>query len=401
MLRFAPAPTADIDINSLRVAIINYIVSQQNSDQFSVRIEDLNSEKNLEGKDTEIMMTLEKFALKHSSVFHQSEHLNLYQILALRLLKEKKAFLCTCSNDALESSSCLAECEKLEKEDYATLKESNRKFLIRLKPYIIDKKVADTIIVKEDGIPSYDFACASDDMMSDITTVIRDEKYLTNKEAQIAIKKLLGYEKETEYVHLPTIINADNISVKALLQEGFIPDAILNYLLLIGTENASTEIFHLPEAIKSFKLKNVLSTPLTFDKEKLKFINREHLKLMDDKQLSTLFGFADADIGKLAKVYLEECSTINELEEKIRTIFRAKDFNGELGDEMKSISELIASAPAFETFDKLQTYLETQSDLSEEKLTNVLQQLLTGETNGPQLSEIYPFIKSYILEVAS
>jgi len=400
MLRFAPEPTADISINTLRVAILNYVVSQQNSDQFLVRIEDLESEKNLEGKDTEIMMILEKFALKHNSVFHQSEHLNLYQTLALRLLKEKKAFLCTCSSETLASTSCLGECKKLEQEEYATLKASNKKFVIRLKPSIA-KKIADIIIVKEDGIPSYDFACACDDMMSDVTMVIRDEKYLLNRASQVAIKKLLGYEKETEYIHLPTILNADNISVKALLQKGFIPDAILNYLLLLGTEEASKEIFHLPEAIKAFKLENVLTTPLTFDKEKLKFINREHLKLMDDKQLSTLFGFADADIGKLAKVYLEECSTINELEEKIRTIFNAKDFTVALGEEMKIVSELIFSAPAFETFDKLQTYLMTKSDLSEEKLTNVLQQLLTGSESGPQLSKIYPFIKSYILEVAS
>jgi len=330
MLRFSLAPIADMSINSLSVAIINYVVSQQNSEQFLVRIEDLESKKNLEGKDTEIMMILEKFALKHNSVFHQSEHLNLYQTLALRLLKEKKAFLCTCNSENAESTSCLGECEKLEKEDYSTLKKSNKKFFIRLKPYIIDKKVADTIIVKEDGIPSYDFACACDDMMSDISMVIRDEKYLTNKETQIAIKKLLGYEKETEYLHFPTILNADNISVKALLQEGFIPDAILNYLLLLGIEETSKEIFHLPEAIDSFKIESILNNPLTFDKERLKFINREHLKLLDDKQLSTLFGFADADIGKLAKVYLEECSTINELEEKIRIIFNAKDFTGAL-----------------------------------------------------------------------
>jgi len=401
MLRFSLAPIADMSINSLSVAIINYVVSQQNSEQFLVRIEDLESKKNLEGKDTEIMMILEKFALKHNSVFHQSEHLNLYQTLALRLLKEKKAFLCTCNSENAESTSCLGECEKLEKEDYSTLKKSNKKFFIRLKPYIIDKKVADTIIVKEDGIPSYDFACACDDMMSDISMVIRDEKYLTNKETQIAIKKLLGYEKETEYLHFPTILNADNISVKALLQEGFIPDAILNYLLLLGIEETSKEIFHLPEAIDSFKIESILNNPLTFDKERLKFINREHLKLMDDKQLSTLFGFADADIGKLAKLYLEECSTINELEEKIRAIFSPKDFTGVLGEEMKIVSELIFSAPAFETFDKLQKYLETKSDLKNKKLTKVLQQLLTGAESGPQLSDIYPFIKSYILEVAS
>jgi len=401
MLRFAPAPTADISISSLRVALVNYVVSQQKNDQFSVRIEDLESNKNIEGKDTEIMMILEKFALKHTSVFHQSEHLNLYQVLALRLLKEKKAFLCTCTTETSTPTSCSGECKKLEQEDYATLKDSNKKFVIRLQPSV-DKKVADIIIVKEDGIPSYDFACASDDMMSDITMVIRDEKYLLNTEPQVAIKKLLGYEKETEYIHLPPLLNSENISVKTLLQEGFIPDAILNYLLPLDNEEASNTIFHLPEAIKSFKLETILKSNITFDKERLKLINREHLKRIDDKQLSTLFGFADADIGKLAKLYLEEeCSTINELEEKIRTIFKAKDFSGALGKEMKTVSELIASAPAFETFDKLQKYLETKSGLEEDKLTKVLQELLTGAKSGAPLSDIYPLIKSYILEVAS
>jgi len=238
-------------------------------------------------------------------------------------------------------------------------------------------------------------------MMADISTVISEEKYRTNHEIEVAIKSVLGYEKETAYHYLPSIINGENISVKRLLQEGFIPDAILNYLLL-DNEKPAQEIFYLPEAIDSFQLERALKSPLTFDKERLKLINREHLKRIDDKQLSTLFGFADADIGKLAKLYVEEgCSTINELEETIRTIFNPKDFSGELGEEMKIVSELIASAPAFETFDTLKKHLLTHSELNEERLTKVLQKLLTGATSGPSLRDIYPLIKSYILEVAS
>ncbi|CAA6821914.1 MAG: Glutamyl-tRNA(Gln) synthetase (EC, partial [uncultured Sulfurovum sp.] len=142
-------------------------------------------------------------------------------------------------------------------------------------------------------------------------------------------------------------------------------------------------------------------TSLTFDISKLRYINREHLRLMDDKKLSTLFGFADADIGKLAKVYLEECSTSNELEEKIRLIFKTKDFSKEWGVQMIIIKEIIALAPAFETFNELQKHIKDKSGLKEENLFQPLRYLLTGTGNGPELSDIYPFIKSYILEVAS
>jgi len=339
-------------------------------------------------------MLLEKFALKHDAVFHQSEHLNLHQTLAIRLLKEEKAFICSCKEENL---SCIANCENLLSEDYEELKKSKKPFVLRLK----NARDAFTIL-RVNGTPTQIFASACDDMMSDIDFIIQTEEEKENTPKKEAIKKLLGYEKETKYLYLPRLITDEtNHFVKSLLEQGFIPDAILNYLLLIEDEEAPKEIFTLPEAIEWFNINNISTTPLKFDIEKLCFINREHLKRIDDKQLSTLFGFADADIGKLAKVYLEECCTINELEEKIRPIFKPKTFNSKEGEEMRKLSELIFLAPAFETFDELKIHLEKRSGLKEEKLLKPLQHLLTGTGDGPELSKIYPYIKSYILEVAS
>ena len=395
MLRFSPSPTGDMPIDSLRIAILNYLVSQQKNDHFLVRIEDTDTQYNIEGKDTEIMMILEKFALKHHSVFHQSEHLNLYQTLALRLLKEEKAFVCKCNNKELLLDTCSSSCENLKAEDYTLLKKSGEKFVIRL------KKPDNFVIIKSNGMPSYDFACATDDMMSNIDFVIRAEKYLLNTPKQIHIKKLLGYENKTEYTHIPAILNAEEISLKALFEAGFIPDAILNYLLLLGYDDAPKKIFTLPQAIEWFNLNNISKEVSTFDMDKLRFINREHLKIMDNKQLSTLFGFADADIGKLAKVYLMECSTVNELKEKIHSIFTAKDFNTAWEEEMRTLAKLIKESPTFTTFNELKQYLTKKSGLKEEKLYKPLRYLLTNAGDGPELNEIYPFIKSYILEVAS
>ena len=387
MLRFAPSPVGDMHLDNLQIAIVNYLVAQQKNDKFLVRIEDVNVDKMVEGKDTEIMMILEKFALKHDSVFHQSEHLNLYQILALRLIKEKKAFVCQCQD---ENSSCSSNCKIL------TQKEKDKKSVVRVKK---DKDIDEFVILKADGKPSYNFACASDDMMSDITLIIRDKKYLTQTEKQNYIKKLLGYEKEANYVHIATLKDAP--SVKSLFEQGFLPDAILNYLIFELNPNAPKEIFRLPDAIEWFSLENIPTTKRYFNFEKLKQLNREHLKLIDDKLLSTLFGFADANIGRLAKVYLNECSTINELEKKIRTIFQPKDFSSEFGKQMKMLSELIFEAPIINSFDEFEHYLITKSGLSKDELKKPLQQLLTGTAHGAQLSEIYPYIKSYILEVAS
>jgi len=437
MLRFAPSPTGDMHIANLRVAILNYLVAQQKGEPFLIRIEDTDVKRNIEGKDTETMMLLEKFALVHDSVFHQSEHLNLHQTLALRLLKDEKAFVCKCTDAELEADRETAKankiayrysgrCENLTKEDYAKLQESGEKFVVRIrKPDgdiinndVIKGKITTApnevdsfVILRTDGTPTYNFACAADDMMSNISFIIRGEDHLSNTPRQIHIKNVLGYENETVYAHIPVILNADgkkmskrdeSSSLKWLFEQGFIPDAILNYLILLGnSKKAPQEIFTLPEAIEWFDLSKISKSAAKFDITKLRFINREHIKMMDDKKLSTLFGFADAEIGKLAKLYLEECSTTNELESKIRPIFSPKDFTGEWGEQMSLIAEVIADAPAFESFDAFKQHIMNESGLKGENFFKPLRYLLTTEGNGPELSDIYPLIKSYILKVAS
>ena len=436
MLRFATSPTGDMHIGTLRVAILNYLIAQQRKESFIVRIEDTDKERNIEGKDTEIMQILEKFALKHESVFHQSEHLHMHQTLAIRLLEEGKAFICTCTEEQLEADrksakaqqaaySYSGQCFNANKEEHANLKESGIPFVIRIKKptesivnhdlikgdiTTVPNEVDSFVILRADGTPTHNFACACDDMLSGVDFIVRGEDHLSNTPRQKHIKTLLGYDAETTYAHLPIILNAegkkmskhdDASSVKWLFKEGFIPDAIINYLLLLGNSKTPKEIFTLPEAIEWFKIENISRSVVKFDIDKLRFINREHLKRMDDKQLSTLFGFADADIGKLAKVYLEEASTINELASRINPIFAPKDFEGEWGDQMRTMEVLVQNASMMDTFDEFKSYLIKESGLQGKNFFKPLRLLLTGAENGPELSEIYPYIKSYLLEIAS
>jgi glutamyl-tRNA synthetase len=246
-------------------------------------------------------------------------------------------------------------------------------------------------------------------MISGVSLILRGEDHLHDTPKQEYIKQLLGYEQETKYAHLPNILNAESKkmkleddagSVKWLFEQGFIPDAIANYLILLGNE-VPAEIFTMPEALEWFKLENISKSAVKFNLDKLCVINKEHLRIMDDRQLSTLFGFADADIGKLAKVFLEEVSTTNALESKIKPIFAPKNFEGEWGEQMSILEKLIWELPMIDTFEEFKSTLIKESGLTGENFSKPLRVLLTGAQSGPELSDIYPFIKPYLLEVAS
>ena len=245
-------------------------------------------------------------------------------------------------------------------------------------------------------------------MLSDISFVIRGEDHLSNTPKQIHIRKSLGYDKEIEYAHLPIILNQDGkkmskrddaSSVKWLLEEGFLPQAISNYLILIGNKTPK-EIFTIDEAVEWFDLANISKSPAKFDIDMLRYINREHLKMLDDKELSTYVGFADEDIGKLAKIYLEEASTTKELKEKIKPIFSKKEIPQEYEESAKKLQEIIKDAPFFDEYNDFKNYLMKESGLKGKNFFKPLRILLTASQHGPEIKEIYSTLKNYIKEVA-
>ena len=328
MLRFAPSPTGDMNIANLRVAIFNYIVAKQKNEDLIIRIEDIDKEKNVEGKDKSILELLNLFSIEYSSVVYQSENLKYHQRIAMQLMTKKEAFSCFCSNDKLEELKLEAK-ENSKPNVYdgfcATLSEEtvfncNAPFTVRLKNpkeniTFIDglkgdieyksSEIDSFNILKHDKTPTYNYACAVDDMLYDISMVIRDEIYLSDTPKQIHLRNMLGYDKKIEYIHLPTILNEntdDDSSINYLIKEGFLPSAIANYLVLLGT-NAPVEIFTLEDAIEWFDITKISNNSVKFDIKKLRFINKKHLELMDDLRLSKILGFADSDIGKLAKIY--------------------------------------------------------------------------------------------------
>ncbi|MEA2092075.1 MAG: glutamate--tRNA ligase, partial [Campylobacterota bacterium] len=349
MLRFAPSPTGDLHIDDLRVALFNYIVSKQRNEDLIVRMQDMDKDKNIEGKDEEILGLLPLFGIEYTQVIYQSENVRYHSAMALQLVHEKKAFSCFCSDDWLEKKHKEA---KENKKEYSyddacrnlpheLVIDNMNPFSIRLNrpdETIVIKdaikgdvsfepdEVDSFIIMKQDKTPTQNFASAVDDMLSDISLVIRGEEHMSNTPKQDHVRTSLGYEKKVEYAHLPYILNDgdDALSIKWLLEEGFLPAAILNYLISIGNKPPQ-EIFDLKDAIEWFDLSSVSKSPARFSIDLLREINKEHLKNMDAVELSRYVGFADANIGELAKIYLEEASTTKELKTKIALIFATKE----------------------------------------------------------------------------
>lgn len=430
MLRFAPSPTGDMHIGNLRVALFNYICSVQREEPLLIRIEDTD-QRNIPGKEKEIFELLALFGIEYQEQQLQSNNVRFHRAMALQLLQDKKAFNCFCPTETLDAKRKAAQesqtayrydgaCENLLPEEVI---DNPLPFTIRLKKPSHSITVSDLIqgeatfapdeidsfvLLREDKTPTYNFACAVDDMLADISLIIRGEDHLSNTPKQIAIQEALGYTKKIEYAHLPVILGDDGeklsqndeaSSIKWLLSEGYLPEAITNYLIGMGN-NTPLEIFSLKEAIKWFDIRTVSQSPARFDIDKLKFINREHLKGLDPKELSRYVGFADEEIGNLAKLFLEEAGTLKELREKIGTVFGTKNIPEEHKQSFEILRELTLKAPHFDDYEAYEAYLSEHSGLTGENLLKPLRLLLSGAEHGPQMRDLYTHIKNYIKEVA-
>ena len=430
MLRFAPSPTGDMHIGNLRVAIFNYITAEQRGEDLIVRIEDTDQERNIEGKDQEILDLLALFKIEYSQVMYQSQNVRFHSAMALQLLHEKRAFSCFCSPEWLEKKREEAkEAKKAYRYDDACRNlspelviDNTAPFTVRIarpdKPIVIHDKIKGEIsfepdavdsfiIMRQDKTPTYNFACSIDDMLSDISLVIRGEDHVSNTPKQVHIRNALGYEKEIEYAHLPIILNNqgkkmskrdDASSVKWLLEEGYLPEAISNYLILMGNK-PQKEIFTLDEAKEWFTLDTISKSPARFDMDMLKHINKEHLKMMDATELSRYVGFADADIGELARIYLEEAGTTKELKSKIAPIFEPRDLTGEFEEQSKLMSDTIKNAPFFDEYDDFKNYIIKETGLKGKNFFKPLRILLTNAEHGPDVAEMYTYLKNYIGEI--
>lgn len=432
MYRFAPSPTGDMHIGNLRAAIFNYICSIKDKSGFILRIEDTDTARNIKGKEEEIQEILHKFGIKWQTLYYQSKNLKFHREFAHKLLMDKKAFCCFCSSEILAQKKELAKqndeayrydgtCERLSDEQVL---ECEKPFVIRMKKPASTMKFQDAIkgeisfepenidsfvIMREDKTPTYNFACAIDDMLEGVTFVIRGEDHVSNTPKQEWIRECVGFSEKIQYAHLPIILDNEgkkmskrdsSSSVKWLLECGYMPEAIANYLILLGNKTPC-EIFTIEEAAQWFDITKISKNPAKFDITKLAQINREHIKRASDERLAQLFSL-EISRANLIRFYTQESSLIPEISAKISAIFSPKNISEEWRENAEILRNLILNESEIPAeFNEFKSNLMKKSALKGKAFFMPLRLLLTNSEHGPELSELFPLIRDEIRAVVA
>ena len=381
-VRFAPSPTGPFHIGGARSALFNWLVARHADGTFLVRIEDTDLKRSTKESEENIKDSLKWLGMNWDEgidvggphgPYRQTERLDLYKKEVQRLLDEGKAYYCYCSAEELEKSRKAQldagktpiydeHCRHLTEEEKAKYEAEGRKPVVRLKVrkdgvFAFDDMVrghvefqaagvGDFIIMKSDGIPVYNFAVVIDDAFMEVTHVIRAEEHLSNTPRQLAIYEALGY-KPPKFGHISLILGEDHkkmskrhgaTSVTEYRNMGYLPEAVVNYLALLGwTPKGEQEIFTEEELIKQFSMKRVSSNDAVFDINKLNWINFQYMKKLDAGQLYDLIvpflvkaGYVDAAVSEGKKDWLK------------KVIWFMKDhiyFAGQAADELRFFFE--------------------------------------------------------------
>ena len=348
-VRIAPSPTGPLHIGTARTALFNYLFARRMGGTFVLRLEDTDVARSTLEFERDILEGLHWLGLEWDEgpevagmpakgpygPYRQMQRLDRYKEGADRLLAEGKAYHCYCTTDELAADRAAQEaahqpphyvgrCAKLTAEERAAREGEGRKPVIRFRvgegivafDDIVRGRVeidttalgGDLVIVRSDGTPLYHFTVVVDDIEMEISHVIRGEDHLSNTPKHILLFRALGAEPPA-FAHLPLILNPDRTkmskrksqtAVADYRAQGFIPEAFVNFLSLLGWSSGSEEeIFSLPELAERFNFEHVHSGGAVFDKERLEWLNGQWIrKLSDDDLLERVLPFLVADLEK-------------------------------------------------------------------------------------------------------
>lgn len=327
--RFAPSPTGFMHIGNLRTAIFAYLVAKKHNGDFLLRVEDTDQERKVDGAIEFIYDTLRLCNLSidegpmnpgNYGPYVQSERLNIYKEYAHKLVEMNAAYYCFCTEEELESQRAIADarkkpflyngkCSKLTKEEIQERISKGEKYVIRQKmpkfgetviedlihgKVIIDNEILDDqILLKSDGYPTYNFANVIDDHLMEISHVLRGHEYLDQTAKYNLLYDAFGWEKPT-YIHVAMVLGEDgnklskrngDSSFMDLYELGYLPEAIVNYLVFLGWSPATNqEVFTMDELIINFDETRISKNSSQYDVKKLRWFNSQYIKNMDEEK---------------------------------------------------------------------------------------------------------------------
>jgi nondiscriminating glutamyl-tRNA synthetase len=463
-VRYAPSPTGFLHIGGARSALFNYLFAKRHDGQFIVRIEDTDIERNVAGGEVSQIQDLtwlgivpDESPLKpnaHYAPYRQMERLKTYQDYAEQLIKQGQAYHCYCSEAELEASreEQLARgiaapqynrrCLHLTPEQIAAFQSEGRQPVIRLKladhltiqfddlvrgPMSFNNDdIGDWVIIKSNGIPTYNFAVVIDDYLMDITHVFRGEEHLSNTPKQIQVYRYLNFPIP-QFGHMTIIVNdqgkklskRDGSIVQFISQYrelGYLPEAIFNFILLLGWSPEGTqEIFSRTDAIAAFDAKRLSSSPSMFDVQKLNWMNNDYIKRLPLesyrqwimpflKKTSGIESFSDAQQDALALIFKDQLTFGQQIQSLVQPIV-APTFNWDEESHallkspetelvLKRYVELLKALPQLDGAAVKQIFktIQQETGLKGKPLFMPIRLKLTGQLHGAELAHIIPIL---------
>lgn len=440
--RFAPSPTGKMHVGNLRTALYEYLIAKHEGGTFILRIEDTDQDRYVDGAIDIIYRTLEGTGLIHDEgpdkdggygPYVQSERMatGIYLEYAKKLIEKGAAYYCFCSKERLGTlrkvvgnrtdleDGDIKEITKYDKHCLHLSKEEVDKKLAHKLPYIIrqntpldgtttfhdvifgeitvkNEELDDMILIKSDGFPTYNFANVVDDYTMKISHVVRGNEYLSSTPKYTRLYKDFGWD-EPVYVHLPLITNEDHkklskrsghSSYEDLLEQGFISEAIVNFIALLGWSSPNNiEIMSLEDLIGDFDYRNINKSPAVFDIVKLRWMNGEYLKKMDgDKFYDMALPYIktaihkDLDFRRISDLVKTRIETLCDIEDMIDFFNEIPDYDIDMftHKRMKTSSEssLDVLKELLPRFEALEDYTESniestiKSYVSEKQIKN-------------------------------
>ena len=436
--RFAPSPTGFLHIGGARTALFNWLFTRHHGGEFVLRIEDTDQARSTDESTKAILDAMTWLGLNwDEGPYFQAKRVDLHRKMVQKLIDEGRAYYCTCKPEELKAKreQALASGKKPKYDGTcrdkklgksagsvvrfrgpqagATIVEDLIKGNIRFN----NEELDDLIIERGDGYPTYNFAVVVDDALMNITHVIRGDDHVNNTPRQILLYQMLGFAVP-KFAHVPMILGSDKArlskrhgatSVMAYKEMGFLPEALVNYLVRLGWAHGDQEIFSLKELIKEFSLEAVGKSPAVFNPEKLLWLNAHYIKEAKPERIfeemkplwTEAAGLAEPELVRKVIADLQPRSkTLVELAAAADFYF-VEDIQYESEAAQKFLTpdigaylkEIAAGLPSLDNFSKegIEDFLKAFIQKHEIKLKGIAQPLrvaLTGKTISPGIDEI-------------
>ena len=442
--RFAPSPTGNLHIGGARTALFNYLAAKHAKGVFVLRIEDTDVERSKEEYTKDILEGLSWLGTEWDEGPHfQRERMDLYREHAFRLLAEGKAYKCYCSPETLEEKRKAALKEGRKPNYDRTCRDytgdgGDRPFVIRFKTPISGEvsfddlirgkitfkceELDDLVILRSDNTPTYNFTVVIDDALMGITRIIRGDDHINNTPRQIVIYEALNYGVP-EFAHVPLIHGKDKgrlskrhgaTSLLEYRNDGFLPEALMNYLARLGWAYGDQEVFSKDELIEKFNLGNVGKSSSIFDMDKLLWLNGHYMKTLPEEEIARRFEPFVERLGMKVRNRDQLVPIVMNLRERAKTLKEMAEmaaffFKDDIQYDDKARQKFLtpATKPVLERFlsgfrglksldtEDQRQLIEGLAQETNKKLVDIIQPIrvaLSGKTVSPGIFEVISII---------